>query len=144
MLLSMLISFLLARKFRWKIYVALIAVIVTLISLFSVTVIILHPLNTTLSWVQGNNYPLPLSFPFYVCIFNIGGYCGGCYHVSIYFLTLRIDYQSWLSPYMSLDFFAKVYIPFLLINIVGAILGYWINKTAFIDKLLKKRQNVSP
>jgi len=27
---------------------------------------------------------------------------------------------------------------FLLVNLVGAIFGYWISKTTFIDKLLKK------
>ena len=144
MLLSMLISFLLARKFRWKIYVALIAVIVTLISLFSVTVIYLYPLLVV--WFWGKAYPLPLSFPFHVCILRYSGY-GLFYGVDIYFLTLRIGYQGEFSLYNTLDainFFGKVYIPFLLINVVGAIFGYWISKTSFIEKLLKKGQNCSP
>jgi hypothetical protein len=32
---------------------------------------------------------------------------------------------------------------FLLLNLAGAVLGYWISKTTFIEKLLKKKQDIS-
>jgi hypothetical protein len=141
MLLSMFISFLLARRFRWKTYVALTTIIVALVSLFSVTVVYLYPLP--LFDVRVKQYPLPLSFPFHVCIWRYSGY-GFRYGVEIYFLTLRIGHQSlWLAPSSMFDimnFFGKVYISFLLINVVGAIFGYWISKTTFIDKLLTRRK----
>jgi len=59
----------------------------------------------------------------------------------IYFLTVKlVD----LETYATLGNFILDYTFFLMFNLVGAILGYWISKTAFIDKLLKKRQNISP
>ena len=141
MLLSMFISFLLARRFRWKTYVALTTVIVALVSLFSVTIVYLYPLP--LFDVRVKQYPLPLAFPFYVSIRRLSGY--GFYYVfEIYFLMLRIEHPILsLSPASMLDiisFFGKIYMPFLLINVVGATFGYWISKTTFIDKLLARRK----
>jgi len=140
MLLSMFISFLLAKKFRWRTYLILIAVVVALVSLFSVTVVCLFPLSRLFDPYR----PLPLSFPFHVRIYMPLTFIGTSYIYEVYFLTLKIGsigigYWTRL-PNMDyfLDFLGKVYLLFLIINLVGAILGYWISKTTFIDKLLKK------
>ena len=146
MLLSMFMSFLLARRFRWKIYLILIAVIVALVSLFSLTVVCLFPFSQLFDRYR----PLPLSFPFHVRIYMPHTFAGTSYIFEIYFLTLKIgnlgiSYMTRL-PNMDyfLDFLGKVYLSFLIINFVGAILGYWISKTAFINKLLKKGQSIFP
>jgi len=66
------------------------------------------------------------------------------YIYEIYFLTLKIGrFDIWYwhrgqNMDIFLDFLGNVYLSFLIINLVGAIFGYWISKTTFIDKLLKK------
>ena len=146
MLLSMFMSFLLARKFRWRIYLILIAVMVALVSLFSVTVVCLFPLSRLFD----PSRPLPLSFPFHVRILMPPTWVGIIYIYEIYFLTLKIGrFEIWYwhrgqNMDLFLDFLGNVYLSFLIINLVGAIFGYWISKLTFLDKLLKKGQNISP
>ena len=104
-------------------------------------------------------YPLPLSFPFYASLHfermttahNMRhiGFDKETYH--LHFLTLilhdSVVYKIvWggpipAVPFMSITWghYILYYSFFLLVNIVGAIIGYWISKTTFINKLLKKR-----
>jgi len=145
MLLSMFISFILVRRFRGKTSVALIGVTVFLISLFSAIVVLLYPLHLFSGESQYSfQSPLPsniFSFPFHVCIRRFWGY-GFFYEVEFHFVGFKIVHQFLkLFPNKMFDFivfFGKLYPVYLLINLVGAIIGYSISKTTFIDKLLKK------
>ena len=140
MLLSMFISFVFARRFRWKKYVALVAVIVPLVSLLSVL--------PYFEVAVEHYHLLPMSFPFHARI-GIDVYYKFVEEPpylslinELYFLTFKIGHIKWECPQNinpSIGFLSIIYLPFLLINLVGAIFGYWISKSTFIEKLLKKR-----
>ena len=129
MLLSMCISFLLGRSFRRKSsYVLLLVPITILMSFFSAY------------YVDRFRYflgPFPLSFPFYTntfvenpTIFNFlepthdGLYLLG-WRISSFALPLQLETLAFLTSF------------FLLINLVGAMLGYWIGNT-LPEKSLKR------
>ena len=152
MLLSLFISFLLARIFPRKICVLFMAFCLLLISFFSVGVPSYHEFPYRSEPRQQGilfENPLPLSFPFYASLTleNIGISTGTQYY-QLHFLTL-IFHRDWVqgtSPGMIwLNISWSDYILycsfFILVNIVGAVLGYWLSKQHFIEKLLKKRTN---
>jgi hypothetical protein len=162
MLLSMFISFLLARKFRGKTYVLLMAYILLLMTIFSMGFpnigrvqwrARVHGMQTTLVITFWKVYlpAIPLSFPFYadisevsygtIAIFPQPPYIPR-YDVKLFFLGLQIENLYFIHLTTSHIIFSVSF--FLLFNLVGAIFGYWISKATFIDKLLKKRQNVFP
>jgi len=143
MLLSMFTSFLLARKFGRVTYVLLTTVALVFISFFSVG---LPRAFSGRDYPTPSYYPLPFSFPFY-SIDNPHSHWGMLTVVSesyeIYFLTFRIAefwdfYPLSQRSYNMIPF--RFYLYFLLINLVGAILGYWISKSAFIERYLARRK----
>jgi len=86
-------------------------------------------------------FPIPLSFPFYTLIDTTMGFIipphlpplyG--YH-QLYFLTAEIG--RFVFPLRS-DLFLLVYSFFILVNIIGAIIGYWIGKSAILERFFKK------
>ncbi len=109
-------------------------------------------LDGTTVW-QVNLPAIPLSFPFHTSIsepppINIAGDWmppfpfPPTYSVRLYFLT----YQVWtnempgLLQLLTSEHIVLLLPFFLLVNLAGAILGYWISKTTFIDKLLTRRK----
>jgi len=152
MLLSMFISFLLARKIKGKLYVLLITVVLILVSLFSIG---FPRIWDYLGWRYSPEYifwqlnlpALALSFPFHVYFslarlrFVPPSPNPPIYDLNLYFLVFQLE--SFDRIYLSTGYIILLVSFFLLVNLVGAILGYWISKTTFIDKLLKKGQNIS-
>jgi hypothetical protein len=150
MLLSILISFLLARRFRSMLYEFLTITALVLVSYFS------FGFPTGGSYPTPSYYPIPLSFPFHSIGFTHPSF--GMLQVlsesyELYFLNIPIE-ETWhmypLSNKLPIFFglyqlkhpwvFHPHYRFFFLVNVVGAIFGYWISKTAFIDKLLTRRK----
>jgi hypothetical protein len=136
MLLSMFISFLLARRFRGKVYGTLVAVMVALVSIFSTCDLFdLRPEYLFL-------YPPapPLSFPFHTRLGLIptnhitpGARVRPAHTMlgyRLYFLSfklgeLRLEYNTTEDVHRLLSL---VLSSFVLINLVGAILGYEMSK----------------
>jgi len=150
MLLSMFISFLLAGRFRGKTYVLLMAVALFLVSMFSTGFPTLKDLEAQPKegYWQVNLFAIPLSFPFYAHISEVKGgiiapplphfippprydvklYSCGFEIGANYFIPLTTNYVIFFISF------------FLLVNLVGTMLGYWIRKTTFVDKLLARRK----
>jgi hypothetical protein len=165
MLLSMFTSFLLARRFKGKVYVLLMTVVLILMSLLSIgfpsvwgtlsSVNII--LDGTTVW-QVNLPAIPLSFPFHASIsepppINIAGDWmppipfPPLYSVKLYFLAYQVWTNEMLGPlHLLTSEHIVLLLPFfLLVNLVGAILGYWISKATFIETLFARRKTkVSP
>jgi len=159
MLLSMFISFLLARKFKGKVYVLSMIVVLILISLFSIGV---PSVWGTLEWhrlaveyvgegttIWQLNIPaIPLSFPFfasisveyYILLFIVGYTSPPLYHVELYFLTNQIWANNYAHWFLTSEHIILLVSSFLLINLVGAIFGYWISKTSFIEGYVARRK----
>ena len=152
MLLSMLISFLFARKLKGKAYVLLMTVVLILVSLFSIGFPSVWGSTGGNTIWQVNLPAIPLSFPFHISIsrpiiillhdvpipecFRLHP-LPPMYEIRLYFLTIQIwsNLDWWLLTSQDIILLVS---SFLVINLVGAILGYWISKTTFIDELLKK------
>jgi hypothetical protein len=154
MLLSMLVSFLLARIFRKKVYVVLTAVGLLLISFLSVGVpeYVFMPENLPQPSTQGLllSRPLPLSFPFYTSIYHrtpMGFRDVEWEDYRLYFITIILEETRIVSVSVlgsavfsfSWSTYILCYAFFLVINIVGAGIGHWISRREFVDKMLKKR-----
>ena len=147
MLLSMFTSFLLARKFKVKIYILLMTVVLILVSLFSIGFpSVWRSAGGIVIW-QVNLPAIPLSFPFYASISEVPyAYLLPyyprpshplAYSVELYFLSFQpVGFESIVIT-RHIIFLVSF---FLLINLIGAILGYWISKTTFIDKLIARRK----
>ncbi len=144
MLLSILLSFLLARKFTGKIYVLLTTVFLALISLFSMGLPSHFPYRYSPTvWVYDPKSllyelksPLPLSFPFYASV-QKGIFIGPVInYYLLHFLTFEFvrDYLP-----STLGVLYLYYSFFLLANIVGAIIGYWISKSTILERLFKTK-----
>ena len=163
MLLSMFTSFLLARRFHRKAYVFLMAAGLVFTSFFSVGLPHYYSeriIADTESGLLLEN-PVPLSFPFYASLyfervsiahnFRHLGFDKETYQ--LHFLTLILHdflvYKRYWGGLAGSLLFMKItwghYILFIsffsLVNIVGVIIGYWLSKTTFIEKLFKKRTN---
>jgi hypothetical protein len=139
MLLSMFTSFLLARRLRGKVSVTLVAVIVELVSIFSTCDLfdlrqeylflyppappLSFPFHTRLGLIPANHIrpPLPpdyvrpphtmLGYRFYFLSFKLG--------------ELKLEYHTTEDVHRLLSL---VFSSFVLINLVGAILGYEMSK----------------
>ncbi len=159
MLLSMFISFLLVRKkYRGKAYVLLMTAVLVLVSLVSLgapsvwgtlewhRLAVEYVGEGTTIW-QINMPAVPLSFPFYISISEgypilpaiIDHTFPPLYQIELYFLTSQIwanNPYHWLLTSEDIILLAS---SFFIINLVGAIFGYLISKTAFVDELLKKK-----
>ena len=141
MLLSMFTSFLLARRFRMKIFLPLITAVIIFISYFSVGL----PIRalTGSDWPTPSYYPLPLSFPFHSVDKTRPRYFGGESY-KIYFLNYRIieywTHDSINSISISIGRLLRWGYHFLFINIAGAILGYGLSKAKSIWRYFARRK----
>lgn len=157
MLFSMFISFLLARRFKGKVYVLSIAVVLVFVSLLSIgfpsvwgtlewhRLAVEYVGEETTIW-QLNIPAVPLSFPFYASIseeyhflpFIVGYPSPPLYHIELNFLTSHIWANNRYHWFLTSEHIILLASSFFIINFVGAMLGYWISKTTFIDELLRK------
>lgn len=147
MLLSMIASFLLAKRFSGKKYLSRMTIIIASISLLSVG------LNSVTS-DHGVGYinpklpipPLPLTLPVYAGYYltvtggqstdNITETYGFERHYTLFFLGMTIKHYNLGSDFAVLPFedFILAYALFTLINLTGAVLGYWLSKSTFIKR----------
>jgi len=143
MLLSMFISLLLARKLRGVTYVLLTTVALLYISLLSFGLPTLGPYNPTPDLI-----PFPLSFPFYsintVRPRSFWTFTEMAESYELYFMTSRIA-EVWEErshfQFNYLEDLFPFYCYFLLINIVGAILGYGLSKSKSIWRYFGRRKS---
>ena len=143
MLLSLFLSFILSRRLGSKAYVVLMIVGIVLVSFFS-TVGIGKAETYNSTYYFTPNFPIPLSFPFYALIDTtmifirppdlppLRGYC------PIYFVTAEIG--EFVFPLGS-GLFLLIYSFFMLVNIIGVIIGYWISKSAALEILYKRARS---
>jgi hypothetical protein len=139
MLIAILLSFISARKFRGSRTALLMIVVIVLISFFSAfNMIRVNTYNSTYYFTP--NLPIPLSFPLYVLtdtnyVFISPPYSPPLHgYYQLYFLTVEIG--SFLFPLRS-DLFLLLYSFFILVNTIGATFGYWIGKSALLERLIK-------
>ena len=156
MLLSMFLSLLVARRLRGKTF-ALVAIIISgLIAFFSVGI----PSYVTLTeqYSAGLSQsgvllesPRPLSFPFYAYLSLKGTFSSVRQDLQLSFAGSLLHTEMvqggysvvwWLQ--FSLADYANFFSLFVLVNIVGSALGYWLSKRAFIDRLSKPVKRVGP
>jgi len=148
MLLSMFVSFFLARLLKWKKYLLLMTASLVLISIFSIGVphseSKVFPFRTTNGVLIEN--PIPLSFPFYGTLYQEihGGNGFENYRINFLAFTL-LEYNVWsegrlwgtFSYNLSWADYVLLLLVFSLGNFVGAIIGYWINMTTLKKKKMK-------
>ena len=145
MLLSIALSFLLARRFSGKTYVTLIivtTVLVSFLSAFGWMTIHQHTDFTFKTVEYYRFHPVPLSFPFYASAFvelpawplpfDLNRVIYRIDFLKLEIVSVAIDYSSFTLGRASI-----YYSFFLLVNIVGAIIGYWISKTIFVKGFFK-------
>jgi len=140
MFLSLFLSFVLARKLGSKTYGVLMIVVIVLVSFFSTVGIggwLRYPWGCYILPVS----PVPLSFPFHTYIRVIEPRMPGSSHYyHLDFLTVPIIGSE--VP-VKCSLFLLIYSFFILVNIIGAILGYWIGKSAILKmKESKTREQV--
>jgi len=134
MLLMVLVSYLLRRRFQGKRYVILVFVVTVLVSFFS----------TGYGWkiIDGSLYttlpPLPFSFPFLSILDSYLTMNWDSLHFviayDVYFVTIWITRLE-SSPLLMQFLLVPAFSFFLLVNIIGAIIGYWIKVTRAIEKI---------
>ena len=148
MLLSIFISFLLARRFRGRAYVTLIIVITFLVSFLSAFgwIRIHQHMDFTFKTVKYYRlHPVPLSFLFYASAFvelpawplpfDLSRVIYQIDFLTFEIISVAIDYSSFTLGRASI-----YYSFFLLGNIAGAIIGYWISKSTFIERYFAERK----
>ena len=154
MLLSIFISFILAKRFKAKVYVLLMPIVLILMSLLSIGFpSVWGTLRDGTTVWQVNLPTVPLSFPFHTSISRepliraLGNYRPPfpllpLYSVRLHFLTKQVWTNEKLAPLylLSSEHIVLLVSFFLLVNLLGAVFGYWISKTTFIDKLLTRRK----
>lgn len=135
MLFSLFLTYLLKRKFHGKTYGFLVVVSLASISFFSAGV----PEHRAgeIAWPSGEigvrvNYPLPLSFPVFSTLeFNdrqVRHTTTQWYQIHVLNFVIQEDWVffgstanlSWFEYALYLSFF-------MLVNIVGVLLGYWLS-----------------
>ncbi len=162
------VSFLLAVRFRQEKYVLWSAVVVALVSLLSAGVPHYEsyfysylPQSSNVSGVVISD-PLPFSFPFYAYI-NRTSYTSSLpprediyeyYQIELVMLRLPQSYvRTVMDTYVNIGFeqptrflyldwgdYLLYYTFFLALNLVGAIIGYWISKSTFVVRYLFGRK----
>jgi hypothetical protein len=154
MLLSILISFILARRFKGKIYVLLMTVVLILVSLLSIGFpSVWGTLRDGTTIWQVNLPTTPLAFPFHTSISReylailLEGWIPPfplppIYRVRLYFLAIQVwtNEITWNYLLLTSERIILLVSFFLLVNLAGAILGYWISKTTFIGRYLARRK----
>jgi hypothetical protein len=147
MLLSMFISLILARKFKGKVFVSLMTAVLILISVSSIGFpSVWGPWRGYTFW-HLNLPAIPLSLPFYISIREVYHYTINLpsphppgYDVELFFLRSTIDGLGFYLINLTASYIILLVSFFLLINLVGAIFGYWISKTPFMDRYFARRK----
>ena len=154
MLLSIFLSFVLARKFKGRKYAILMVAIIVLVSFFSAFGwITIHqykefPLKTTEYY---RLHPVPLSFPFYAStslrlpitllnyppILRLFDLTKIIYQIN--FLTFEIISINTYYSSFTLGIASLCYSFFLVVNTIGAFVGHWIGKSTILERLFKKK-----
>jgi len=150
MLLSMFITFLSARKFKGKVFVLLTTAVLILISVSSAgfpSIKVLEAEPNEGYW-QVNLLAIPLSFPFHAHFSEVGGFVmppppphfirPPYYDVKLYSFGFEIGVNYFIP--LTTNYIIFLLSFFLLVNLVGAIFGYWISKTPFIDRYFGRRK----
>jgi hypothetical protein len=141
MLLSIFLSFVLARKFKGRKYAIFVFVVIVLVSFFSAFGwITIHqykafPFKST---EYSRLHPVPLSYPFYASVFyDLGVLLRS--PIDAIRIIYQIDFLAFemtraTTPYSSFTLGrAPVYYSlFLLINILGALVGYWMRQSRIV------------
>ncbi len=136
MFLSAYLSSFLAKKFRGVNYVVLTIVAIVLISFFSAFGWIEV---TQRVYIQGTFwhvrpvFPLPLSFPFFTYVHDVRG---EVYDFLFLGKLIKREYSEWFSSGAAIMYYSF----FLLVNIIGSIIGYWAPKKGFARHKFKKRR----
>lgn len=143
MFLATILSFLVNRKFQGKKYVAIMITITVLTSFFSVFGWIEVTQRTTYTGTYcyiRPILPLPLSFPFftYVYLFDSTRDSSPVEVYDLFFLGGRInrEYTHWFPASRGFIYYSF----FLLVNIVGSVIGYRLSKMDFAEPVLRKRR----
>lgn len=161
MLLSMFMSFLLARRFRRKLYVLLITVALVVMSFVSTGFPSCFrcefPSSEHIELRTHNSgvllkYLLPVSFPFYASVYLYSPNLITFAEIyQLHFLTLTFQespifisvgpgigntvdltlYFTWMQYILYVSFF-------LLVNTAGAIIGYWMERKRLIERSFQK------
>lgn len=163
----MFVSFLLGLRFHRETYVLFSVVVVAVVSFLSAGVP--HYESYSYSYLpESRNVSgvvisqlLPLSFPFYAYI-NRTLYPGLLPSAEDVYESYQIEVLMFRFPmssgravidtyinigaeqptkflYMDWGDYLLYFMFFLALNLAGAIIGYWISRTAFVDQWLKKR-----
>jgi len=151
MLISTLMSFILIRKFSAKVSSWLIVVCLILISFFSVGIPepTYYDFYSTMETYLFIWNPLPLSFPVYALVAPSGRtvrqmdalwYRFHFFSLSIGEEWMRIGGEGGPTNFRVFEYLLY-YSFFMLVNIVGAVFGYWLSKTAFLDKIVQKKSS---
>jgi hypothetical protein len=142
----MFISLLLARKFKGKVFVLLTTAVLILVSVSSIGFPSVWGSYFGDTFWQVNSRTIPLSYPFHVNIFNthhatinlLRYRTPPTYDMELFFFVFMIDAVILISFQVSHIILLVSF--FLLVNLGGAIFGYWISKTTFIDRYFGRRK----
>jgi len=154
MFLSTFLSFVLARKFKGRKYAIFVFVTIVVVSFFSAFGWITirqyeeFPLRTTEYY---RLHPVPLSFPFYAStslhlpitllnyppVLRLFDLTKIIYRIN--FLTLEIISINTLYSSFTFGIAPSCYSFFLVVNIIGAVVGYWIGKSTILERFFKKK-----
>ena len=138
MLLAILLSFLFARKLKGIAYTALMIIILSLVS--SLSAFGLPKITTILdtTFIKPNSI-VPLSYPFHAYVYSYQTPPGWILEIySLDVLGIRIDSLDLSVMHLEDGFLYCSF--FLLVNVIGAVIGYWISKAEFVDRLFKRRK----
>ena len=139
MLIAILLSFVSTKRLRGSKYVLLMILVIALMSFLSAFNMV-KVITYDSTYYFAPNLPIPLSFPLYASLdtnwfFDASLYFPPRYgFYELHFLTVEIG--GFLFPFTS-DLLILFYSLFILVNIIGAIIGYWIGKSAFSERLIK-------
>lgn len=129
-MLSLVVSFLLRIRFKGKVYVLFTAIALFLISLFSVGVPYIreYPAGYSIPTYKTiePRHILPLSFPF--CGHFYYSWWWGESQYYLYFLTFEIVHFGGVFKSIYTGIYILLFSFFLLVNLLGAIFGYWTEK----------------
>jgi len=144
-LLSVLLSLLFARKLKGATYAIPMIIVISFVSFLSAFGQLKVVYYRGLNWhILYPNSPPPLSFPFYSDIYSSPP-------------PLHVEWPSniMIEEFYGLKFLGVeihrtnsmfdmeesllIYVFFLLVNVIGTLIGYWINKSTFTERLFERK-----
>lgn len=139
----MILSFVANVRFHGKKYAATMIAFTVLISFFSAfgwIEVTQRMSYVYIHWYIKPFFPLPISFPFFarVYLFDSTRDSNPVEVYDLFFLGVRINREYTGSFLASRGFL--YYSFFLLVNIIGSIIGYWISTTGFAELVLRKKR----